>query len=142
MKKGFSILLSFILLASHMYLTVGTHFCGGEAVAFKVIFGETHLGCEMPLMEESCNDFEKSSKKEVSLNKIPCCENEYQTIHLTNEYVKDAAQAGFTVDFATVFIYSILNIELASKPTHRFYTEHYSPPLEKDAQVLFQTFLI
>ena len=141
-KKSFSILLSFILLASPMYLLIGAHFCGGKVVETKVLFGETHLACEMPVMEEPCDDYEKANKSEVNFDKLPCCENEYQTIQLTSEFVKEAAQLSFNVDFAVAFVYTTLKLDLFPNSTHQFYTEYNPPPLEKDIQVLFQTFLI
>lgn len=142
MKKGFSILLSFILLASHMYLTIGTHFCGGEVVETKIILGETHLGCGMLDMEKPCDDSENSNKNLVSFDKVPCCKNEFQTVQTTDEFVKDVAPQSFHVDFAIAIIYTTLDLDLFPKSTNQFYTEYIPPPLGKDIQVLFQTFLI
>lgn len=141
MKQGFSILLSFILLASHMYLTIGTHFCGGEAVETKIMLGETHLGRGMMDIEESCDD-SNPAKNETNFNKTPCCANEYQNIHSTSEFVKDTSQIVFNVEFAVAFIYNTLNLDLFSKSTHQVYSKYISPPLEEDIQILFQTFLI
>jgi hypothetical protein len=141
MKKSFSILLSFILLASQMSFVIGMHFCGGEAIETKIMLGETHLGCGMMNMEEPCNDSDNSNNKN-SFDETPCCTNEYQTVKSTNEFVKAAAQIAFDVDFAVAFIYTTLNLDLFPKSTHQFYTEYISPPHEKDIQVLFQTFLI
>ena len=129
-------------MASHIYLTIGTHFCGGEAVESKILFGETHLGCEMPVMEEPCDDSEKTNKNGVSFDKLPCCENEYQTFQATNEFVKDAAQKTFNIELEIAFIYTNLHIDLYPNSIHQFFTEYISPPLEKDIQILFQTFLI
>ena len=142
MRKSFSILLSCILLVSHISLTTGTHFCGGEAVETKILLGETHLGCNMPDMEEPCDDSEKTNKNGVSFDKFPCCENYYQTVQVTNEFVQDVANITFNIEFALAFIYTSLNLDLFPKSTHQFYTEYISPPLEKDMQVSFQTFLI
>ena len=93
-------------------------------------------------MEEPCDGSENANKNEVSLDKVPCCQNEYQTLQSTNEFVKDAVQVAFNVEFAVVFIYTSLNMDLFPKSTHQAYTEYISPPLEKDIRVLFQTFLI
>ncbi len=142
MNKGISILLSFILLAGHMHLTTGTHFCHGEAVETKIILGETHLGCAMMDMEEPCEYPENSNENGVSFDKVPCCHNEYQIVQVTNEFVKDSVQPSFNDDFALAFTYSTLNSDLFTKSAHQVYTEYNPPPLEKDNQVLFQTFLI
>lgn len=142
MKQIFSILLSFILLASHMNLTMGTHFCGGEAVETKVLLGETHLGCEMMDLVEPCDGSEHSNQNQVRFNNVPCCQNEFQTIQGTADFVKEAAQTVFNVDFALAYIYTTLILDLFPKSSHQVYTEYISPPPEKDIQVLFQTFLI
>ena len=142
MKQVFSILLVLILLASHSYLTIGTHFCGGEAVESKILLGETHLGCGMMDREEPCEDYENSNKSNTSFVKTICCKNEYQTVQLTTKFVKVATQIAFSFEFAVAFFYTTLNLDLFLKSTQQFYTEYHSPPLEKDIQVLFQTFLI
>lgn len=141
MKKSFSILLSFILLAGHMYLTIGTHYCGGEAVESRILFGETHPGCKMSDTHEPCRDSEKTNNKLVRIDKVPCCENEYQTVQITNEYIKDATQETVNVAFALAYIFISPNLDLYKKSTHQGYSEYISPPLEKDIQVLFQIFL-
>lgn len=129
-------------MASHTSFAIGTHFCGGEAVETKIILGAEHLGCDMPGMEEPCDESKKATNKEGSFDKVPCCENEFQTFQSTNEFVKDAAQTTFNVEFSVAFIYTKLNLDLFPKSTHQFYTEYIPPPLEKDILVLFQTFLI
>lgn len=142
MNQFFSIILSLILLASHSYLTIGTHFCGGEAVESKILLGETHLGCSMMDIKEPCNDSENSNKNKTNFDKTSCCENKYQTVQSTNEFVKDATQITLNVDFAITLVYATLNLELFPNSTQGVYTAYHSPPIEKDIQVLFQTFLI
>ncbi len=142
MKQIFSILLSLILLVGNSYLTIGIHFCGGEAVESKIILGETHLGCGMMDREESCKDSENSNKHKTSFEKTPCCENQYQTIQPTEDFIQDATKIASNVEFAVAFIYTTLNLDLFPKSSHPVYTEYISPPLEKDIPVLFQTFLI
>ena len=142
MKKSFSLLLSLILLASQMYLTIGTHFCSGEAVESKFLFGETHLGCGTMDMEEPCADSENFNKDGINFDKTPCCKNEYQTVQVTNEFVNDATQINFTIEFALAYIYTTLNLHFFTKSTNQGNTEYFPLPLEKDIQVLFQTFLI
>ena len=95
MKQIFSILLSFILLASHMNLTMGTHFCGGEAVETKVLLGETHLGCEMMDLVEPCDGSEHSNQNQVRFNNVPCCQNDGQSIHLQYPHPEQYACMSF-----------------------------------------------
>ena len=142
MKKITAILLSAVFLLSQLNLSIGTHFCGGEAVETKILFGETHLGCGMPDIEKSRDDSEKNNKNGISFDKPPCCKNEYQTVQSTNEFVKDAAQIIFKVEFPVAYICSTLKFDLLPKTKHQSYTAFPFPPNEKDIQVLFQTFLI
>jgi len=149
MKKVFSIILSFLLVASHMSLAIGTHFCGGEAVETKIIWGDTHLGCGMPDRTETCDTHGESCEvshgplaQNIHFEKVPCCKNEYHTVQITDEFVKDVAPQFLHVNFAVASIFTIQDLELYPKSTPQFYTEYNPPPLEKDLSILFQTFLI
>lgn len=142
MKNGFSILFSMILLASQMSLSFGTHLCGGEAVKSKILIGETHLECSMIDMDQSCDIPVHNDNKNTLLDNDLCCDNEYHTVQFTDEFINDAAQSIYKIDFAAAFTYTTLNLDLFPKSTHQFYTEYISPPIEKDIQVLFQSFLI
>lgn len=101
-----------------MSFTIGTHFCGDEAVEKQLIFGETHLGCDMMDMEESCTDSENANFMRVSFDKTPCCENEYETFQAIGEFVKVASYTAFNVDFAVAIIYTSLNLDLFPKTYH------------------------
>jgi hypothetical protein len=142
MKKGFSILLSFILLASSVSLTIGTHYCGGKAVESMLMFGDDHLGCGMADMEESCGHSEKTNDKEVGFDNSPCCANEYFTVQVTDDFVKDTTPVNFRVNFVAAFISILLNQEILSKSTHKLFAGYYPPPPGKNLQVLLQTFLL
>jgi hypothetical protein len=125
-----------------MSVAIGTHFCGGEAIESKIMLAETDLGCGMMDTEESCTDSENSSTATESYDMTPCCENEYQTIQSTNEFLEIAAYATFNVDLATAIIYTTLNLDLFTESTNNHFAEHNSPIIEKDIQELFQTYLI
>jgi hypothetical protein len=141
MKKGLSILLSFILLASQGSFTIGTHFCGGKAVESKVLFSETQLGCDMMEMEKSCDVSKSHNSNDAGFDKTPCCANQYHTFLSTAEFVNDATQIAFSFDFAAAIINTKLNLDFFPKATKQFYTKYHSPPIEKDIQVLFQSIL-
>lgn len=140
MKNFFSIILAVVLLASQLSLTIGTHMCRGEAIETRIIYGATHLqGCGMEDMNEPC---EIPLQHDVSFSKDQCCENHYQTLQSSDEFVNDSFQHNLSVDFALAFVYAVLNIDLSPQADRRFITAYLPPPLEKDIQVLFQTFLI
>lgn len=139
MNKFFSILLSVVLLAGQMSLTIGTHICQGEATETKIIYGATHLGCGMEDMSEPCDI---TDQHDVSFSKEQCCENQYQTLQTSEDFVNDAFHYNLSIDFAVAFVSSFLNIDLFPQTTQQFNTAYIPPPLDKDKQVLFQTFLI
>lgn len=132
--------MAFLLLVSQVSFTIGTHFCGGEAVETKVLFSDMHLGCDMMEMEKAC-EIPENHSNETSLDKAPCCENKYQTILETNEFVNETAPLVNYPDFAMAFVYTTSKFDLFSKSISRFYTAYRSPSVEKDIQVLFQSFL-
>lgn len=142
MKKGISILLSLILLLGHVSLTRGTHYCGGEAVETKILFDDTRLGCDMMDMQSTCNLPVKSAQPEEQFEKVPCCDNDYQTIRLSNEYVKDVVQFTINIEFAATFVYSSLFLDAYPMLTHPVDTGNSSLPPGKDVQVHFQVFLV
>ncbi|MFO7867847.1 MAG: hypothetical protein R6U95_00940 [Bacteroidales bacterium] len=142
MKYFTSILFSCILLASNMTFAMGIHFCGGKAVESTFLFGETLLGCEMPEKEKSCDIPLKNDTNDVHIDHVPCCENEFKTVQTTHEFVKNAVQFSLDIEFAVAFLYSTFNMELFPHATDQFHIKNNSPPIEKDIQVLFQTFLI
>jgi len=125
-----------------MSLTIGTHFCGGEVMEKKILFGGTHLGCNMPNMDKSCDIPAENNHDDVHLDKIPCCQNVYQTFQVTDNFVKDAATLSFNIDFALAIIDATLNVDLFPKASHQLFITYIPPPIEKDIPVLFQTFLI
>jgi hypothetical protein len=142
MKQFLSILLSFVLLASHINLTMGTHFCGGEAVETKIMLVDTHLGCEMEDMDHVCGDPENINNQNGSFNTIPCCENKFHTVQTTDEFVKDTFPTLFAFEFVVAIVHCILNPGVFPDTNHTFYTDYSPPPLEIDIPILFQSFLI
>ncbi|MEE4178507.1 MAG: hypothetical protein V2I46_13460 [Bacteroides sp.] len=96
----------------------------------------------MPDSEKSCNIPAKRDDHEVRLDQVPCCENEFQTVQTTNEYIKEGVPFNLSVDFAEAFICNSLNFHLSPKTNHPLFSVYSSPPIEKEIQTLFQTFLI
>lgn len=129
-------------MASHVSLVIGNHFCDGKVVETKILLGETHLGCNMPEMQETCTDLEFQKNHEFCFDNVPCCENEYQTVQAALEYVKDATQITLNGGFANAVFYITMNINLFPKTDHQSGILFIHPPIEEDIQVLFQTFLI
>ena len=141
MKQIVSILFSVILLLSHLNLTIGTHLCEGKAVKTKLMVGHESLSCNIEDMEMSCNDSD-TENKDLSFAKLPCCENQYQTFSLSDDFVKIAAETNLNIDFVVVLAYISPDDILSPKTTHHKFADYPPPLLEKEIQVLFQSFLI
>lgn len=142
MNKVFSIVLSLFLMASHISLTIGTHFCGGEAVEKKVVWASSHLGCGMEDMDESNKDASNPTPTEESFSELPCCENEFQEVDVTDDFVKDASSFVINIDFVNIHVLTLLGLDITPVAAKNHYAENSPPPLERDIQILFQTFLI
>lgn len=139
MKRIASILLSFILLASHINLAIATHFCENEAVMTKLVIGHQDLSCDMANMDAFCGD---SENQDLRFTGPTCCENHYQNIETTDDFVKDAQKVIINIDFVAALFYTIINLDVVSQSVSYFYADYAAPPLIKDIQTLFQTFII
>ena len=138
MKKTTSILLSLLLLTSATGIAYGQHFCGGALMKSMLTFSETTLNCGMEAMPNSC---EKNSPKQ-SVHKKSCCENELHQVEIDDHFSGSQAEfdlhKNFVFAFASVFMLNLHEEALVrTKPTY-----YFSPPIDKDVQVLYQVFLI
>jgi hypothetical protein len=140
MERLVSILLSFALLASHINLTIGTHFCGGEAVLSRIMIGHEQLSCGMANIVEPCD--ESRNHQDSGFTNPPCCANHYQTFKATDDFVKDAAKIKLYFDFIAAWGSSIINADTNSQSAKHFYADYAPPPLKKNLHVFFQTFIL
>lgn len=131
-----------VLVTANLGLTISTHYCQGEAIESQINLLPEDLNCGMMDIRNSCNLPVEHHDDETHIDNIPCCENEYQTFQLTEYFVQEATPITFNVDFAIAIVYDTSNLDLFPNSTQQSYTEYHSPPIEKDIQVLFQTFLI
>ncbi|MBD3627731.1 hypothetical protein [Cyclobacterium sp.] len=139
MKKIISISLLFILLIGNSGLAVATHYCGGLAVESQFVLGHAELNCGMSDMDKSC---ESGSSKEKQIKKKPCCENEYQSLELEDEFKSQVIGSSFNLKFGAAFVITFTSSSNTSKADKAKY-KYYSPPLiERDITVLVQSFLI
>ncbi len=139
MNRVVSILLSFFLLASHISLTIGTHYCRGQAVDSRLLFGETHMGCNMADMEEA---FDIAGDGDFVFTNPPCCENHYQELQTTDDFVRDATQVNINAGAAAALTTPVGNEVLLSRRAAQAYADYLPPPLAIDIHSLFQTFRI
>ena len=97
----------------------------------QIVVGHTELHCGMSDMESGC---ETETSKENQFKKKPCCENEYQSLEVEDEFQAQVIGSSLSLEFVAAFFATFIGI-----------TEYknYSPPLiERDIPILVQSFLI
>ena len=136
MKKAIAISLALVLLTSNIGLAMVTHYCGGQAVKSQLMIGHGNLGCGMSDMEMAT----EHNSKEKSLEYSGCCEDQYQSFEIEDDF--NLLQLSLNLDFVTAFVHSFLDVVLLSEEEHPQHA-HYSPPvLFRDIPILNQVFII
>lgn len=126
------------MLGSHLGFAIGTHLCGGIAMESKVMMGHTHLDCGMGDMDKGC---ERKSDGKDTIEKMPCCENEYLSLEIDNELKPKVSAPSVNLDFVVAFFTSYAIIFSSSESTPQY--THYDPPLvTRDISILHQVFII
>lgn len=126
------------MLTSHLGFAVGTHYCGGLAVEAKLMIGHEHLDCGMADMDKEC---ESKSDGKTYLDKTPCCENEYLSVEVEDEFKLSVEQTSLNIDFAAVFVVSYLHVFSADQENPQL-TEYDPPLVTEDIPILHQVFII
>lgn len=140
-KKAFSIILSLLLLASHMYLAVGTHFCQGEALNYQIVLGKSSLGCD--INGDTCNKSENPGENLSDINNTSCCETEYQNLSSTDDFIIEKNIINYpNTDVIAAYLFSVLVLDIFHGTEDMYYVDYAPPLFERDIPVLFQTFLI
>lgn len=121
-----------------MGLSFATHYCDGQVLKSKVVFGGDELNCGMEAMDDGC----ASKPTNPSITKKGCCENQYLSLNLEDDFQPSVAQKVIDTNFIFTFVYTfieLLNPDIEQEVAYR----DYSPPLRNmDSQVMFQSFLI
>ncbi|MTI41431.1 HYC_CC_PP family protein [Fulvivirga lutimaris] len=136
MKRVLSIFLSFILLASTVNITLGTHYCGGIAVDASLMIGHQHLDCGMGSMD----NMESEREDETSISK-KCCDNDYETLSTDHSLKTLSLKKDFQKD---ILLHKGLIFEpVLASSSMPLVVPYYRPPtVNTDFIVLHQSFLI
>ena len=141
LKKFISISLVFVILFSQFGLAVGTHYCEGLFVKTKLMIGHAHLDCDDMSMGDMAKDCDRKSGPETHLDKKSCCENEYLSIDVENEFKLSIEQRAINLDFVAILAISYIDLFSADQEKPQY--SAYNPPLvTKDISILHQVFLI
>ena len=129
-QKIASLLMAFVVLLSTMSFTIKKHYCGGFLVDVSV-FGDV----------EKCNMDSGLSKSVIMKN---CCKDEIHYIEGQDKLQKENIPSlSFEQQKLFVaFVFSYQSICLDYKKEQSLYKDFSPPDLNRDIQVLYQTFLI
>lgn len=119
-----------IVLLSTMSFTVEKHYCGDFLVDVSFI-GEA----------EKCN---MNANKAALMKKKNCCKDEVHHIEGQDELQKDSSnKLTFEQQKAIIaFAFSYQSLFVGFTKEKKYYHDFSPPDLERDLQVLYQTFLI
>jgi len=81
MKKGFSIFVVFILLASGMWVTLDRHYCGGKLADIAVSFTGKMASCGMEKPKSNYPGSYTIDKK--------CCEDKITLLNISSKYLPE-----------------------------------------------------
>jgi hypothetical protein len=137
-RKIISISLSIILLLSNSGFAIATHYCGGHSVKSSLVLGNAAIDCGMK-MDKGCESKETHG---VELSKVPCCQNEYQSLDVKDDYKPTLTQTSVNVEFVASFIISFFLFPLSIDSRGSEYADYSPPFLERDTPTLHQVFLL
>lgn len=134
LKRILAISLSALMLISSTGVSLATHFCMGRAVETKLSLGEAELDCGM---EET-----QSCEHQTQLHRIPCCDNEYQSISHDENFSLSKLLISFELSLQAE-IFRLFdwqpNFDKLLSTLNLFYPQ---PPLAQDLPILHQSFLL
>lgn len=134
MRKICSILLSTLLLLSSSGIAYAQHFCGDYEMIAEITLGEKHLSCGMKMEVPGCEEGEEEHD---------CCDNEYTKVVVDDRFAKADFELKlnktFVIAYTAVFVFQTEVVTTAKK---LFFKDYSPPPLERDFQVLYESFLI
>ena len=134
MKKVISILMASLLLVSSSGIAYAQHYCGEFKMLSEITLGEKELSCGMVMELPGCDDNEEEHN---------CCDNQYTKVETDDSFNKSSFEVELSPDFLLSFVsVFILNTVEGYTTTHDSFRDHSPPPLERDYQVLYESFLI
>ncbi|HDR89765.1 MAG TPA: hypothetical protein ENN63_09100 [Bacteroidetes bacterium] len=139
MRTWSAILLLLIMPLSQLGLGVGTHYCGGEAVSSRIMWGGNLPDCGMETGGETCRLPHESG---VSFTDVPCCDDRMETPPGTGEYIPEAASQFVNPGLAPGNGFPLAYPGIPETPSLPLHTGRSPPTVKKNLQIYLQTFLI
>lgn len=138
MKKVISIFLTVLMLASSSGIGYAQHFCGKMKMDAEITFGEKNLTCAMDSAVDDCE-----AEDDATSQHNDCCKDQITKIQTDENFAKASFNLKhfktFVATFVSVFV--LQKVEFAS-PENSIYKEYKPPLIERDFNILYDTFLI
>jgi hypothetical protein len=144
-----ALFLAVLMLATSLGFSIDMHFCQGRLMSASV-FGKAKSCVEMadPGSTQSCamHSSARHSFPEPVFNQAPCCQQHTlslqaeQDLQLQQVGTLDAPQTSVYLDLAQIVEFSLPSLIDPAQPAA--YTYYRPPLIQRDIQVLFQSFLI
>lgn len=139
MKKIISIFLSILMLGSSSGIAYAQHFCSGMEMVAEVTLGEKNLSCGMDshAPKTDCED------EETIPEAHDCCKNQITKIQTDENFAKASFDLKLNKTFVAtlVSVFVLQEVEIASAQK-TFFADYGPPLLERDLNILYETFLI
>lgn len=84
MKRFLALIITLIMVGTHLNLAVSSHFCMGKKVKTALSIGEKEVSCGMQ-KAKTCKEI--SSKHQIK--KSPCCADEFLSFDLDKDFAVD-----------------------------------------------------
>lgn len=136
MQRSTAFILSLLILLSSSGITFAQHFCGGNPVSSKITLGEGTLSCGMMNMKEDTCGAEKK------IEKHSCCDDQYLAVDIDSHYNKAHFEFPFLNFKLPVIKWNVVIDEVCLNFEKTAFQVYRPPPLQKDFQVLYETFVI
>lgn len=119
-----------------MGITLSTHYCMGRVVDTELMVGVHDLSCGMMDMESTCDS------DGIQFMPPGCCDNDHFTIEIRDDYEKVSETFSLETNFLFAFTYAFLMDNSIDDELSLDHKELYPPPLDRDYQSLYQSFLL
>ncbi len=133
LKKIGAIIMSFVVVLSTMSFSINQHFCG-DLLVESAMFSKAHCGNAMdkPDAEENC----------VILDDL-CCDDEIKQVDFPNNFENYLSNLNpEQQQFVVAFTYTYLNLFNNFNKKEPISSYYKIPLVERDLNILYQTFRI
>jgi hypothetical protein len=135
-KKILAISMTFVLLFSTMSFTINDYYCGGNLVDSTIFSKDDFCDAAMQMLV-SIQDEDCTFKADT------CCNIEVKLVEGQKELNSNFSNLNFEQkQFIASFVYSYINLFDGLETSIIPFNNYYTPIVDKDFNVLYQTFLI